>query len=107
MSNKKFILNADDFGMNQDFNRAVLEGYNFGFLRNASICANGEAAENAAHAVAHTLLMQLTQFRPESPAYLATSPYSMVCSSSAVLRSASCSESARMYTPRKSTKARN
>ncbi len=47
MSNKKFILNADDFGMNQDFNRAVLEGYNFGFLRNASICANGEAFESA------------------------------------------------------------
>lgn len=47
MSNKKFILNADDFGMNQDFNRAVLEGYNFGFLRNASICANGDAFESA------------------------------------------------------------
>ena len=47
MSNKKFVLNADDFGMSQDFNRAVLEGYNFGFLRNASICANGSAFDSA------------------------------------------------------------
>lgn len=47
MSNKKFVLNADDFGMNHDFNRAVLEGYNYGFLRNASICANGPAFESA------------------------------------------------------------
>ena len=47
MSSKKFVLNADDFGMNADFNRAVLEGYNFGYLRNASICANGEAFESA------------------------------------------------------------
>lgn len=47
MSNKKFILNADDFGMSHDLNRAVLEGYNYGFLRSASICANGEAFESA------------------------------------------------------------
>ena len=47
MSNKKFILNADDFGMSQDFNRAVLEGYNNGFLSSASICANGIAFESA------------------------------------------------------------
>lgn len=47
MSNKKFILNADDFGMTQDFNRAVLEGYNNGFLTSASICANGLAFDSA------------------------------------------------------------
>lgn len=47
MSNKKFILNADDFGMSHDFNRAVLEGHNNGFLRSASICANGPAFESA------------------------------------------------------------
>lgn len=51
MSNKKFILNADDFGMNQDFNRAVLEGYNYGFLRSASICANGPAFESAVNEI--------------------------------------------------------
>ncbi|MBP7211901.1 ChbG/HpnK family deacetylase [bacterium] len=43
MSNKKFILNADDFGMSNAYNRAVLDGYNNGFLTSASICANGEA----------------------------------------------------------------
>ena len=44
---KKFILNADDFGMSQDFNRAVLFGCNDGFLKSASICANGPAFESA------------------------------------------------------------
>ena len=29
---KKFVLNADDFGMTKEQNRAVLEGYNNGFL---------------------------------------------------------------------------
>jgi len=43
LSNKKFILNADDFGMSNAFNKAVLDGYNSGFLTSASICANGEA----------------------------------------------------------------
>lgn len=38
---KKFIFNADDFGMSEDFNKAVLEGYNDGFLTSASLCANG------------------------------------------------------------------
>lgn len=40
---KKFILNADDFGIKKGYNKAVLEGYNNGFLMSASICANGEA----------------------------------------------------------------
>lgn len=51
MSNKKFIFNADDFGMTKDFNRAVLYGYNNGFLKSASICANGEAFDNAINEV--------------------------------------------------------
>ena len=44
---KKFILNADDFGMSQAFNKAVLEGNVNGILTSASICANGEAFEQA------------------------------------------------------------
>lgn len=40
---KKFILNADDFGMSKEFNKAVLDGYNNGFLSSASLCANGDA----------------------------------------------------------------
>ena len=49
MINKKFILNADDFGLTKENNQAVLEGYNNGFLTSASICANGEAYDNAVH----------------------------------------------------------
>ena len=40
---KYFILNADDFGMSKYYNKAVLEGYINGFLKSASLCANGEA----------------------------------------------------------------
>lgn len=51
LSNKKFILNADDFGMSKAFNKAVLEGYNNGFLTSASICANGEAFDAAVNEI--------------------------------------------------------
>ena len=44
---KKFILNADDFGMSTAYNRAVLEGYEYGILKSASLTANGEAFEEA------------------------------------------------------------
>lgn len=47
MVEKKFILNADDFGLSQAHNQAVLEGYINGFLTSASLCANGSAYENA------------------------------------------------------------
>lgn len=40
---KKFILNADDFGLTKEHNRAVLEGHINGFLSSASLCANGSA----------------------------------------------------------------
>ena len=42
MAEKKFILNADDFGMSLAFNRAVLEGYSEGLLKSTSLAANGE-----------------------------------------------------------------
>ncbi len=44
---KKFILNADDFGMNSAFNTAVLEGCKSGILKSASIVANGEGYDDA------------------------------------------------------------
>ena len=47
MSDKKFILNADDFGMSEAYNRAVLEGYSCGILKSASLVANGLAFEEA------------------------------------------------------------
>ena len=49
MISKKFILNADDFGLSKYHNQAVLEGYNNGFLTSASLCANGEAFDSAVH----------------------------------------------------------
>lgn len=49
MANKKFILNADDFGMSKYHNKAVLEGYNSGFLTSASLCANGVAFNAAVY----------------------------------------------------------
>lgn len=48
---KKFILNADDFGMSEAYNRAVLEGYQFGILKSTSLTANGEAFEEACEKV--------------------------------------------------------
>jgi predicted glycoside hydrolase/deacetylase ChbG (UPF0249 family) len=51
LSNKKFILNADDFGMSKAFNKAVLDGYNHGFLTSASICANGQDFEPAVNEI--------------------------------------------------------
>lgn len=51
MANKKFILNADDFGMSPAFNRAILEGYPSGILKSASLVANGEAFEEACEKV--------------------------------------------------------
>lgn len=51
MSNKKFILNADDFGMSKAFNKAVLDGYNHGFLTSASLCANGEEFATAVNEI--------------------------------------------------------
>ena len=44
---KKFILNADNFGKSKDHNRAVLNGYNNGFIKSASLIANGEAYDIA------------------------------------------------------------
>jgi predicted glycoside hydrolase/deacetylase ChbG (UPF0249 family) len=49
MTDKKFILNADDFGLDYSNNQAVLEGYTNGFLTSASLCANGDAYDNAVH----------------------------------------------------------
>ena len=51
MVEKKFILNADDFGMSGAFNRAVLEGYSSGILKSVSLTANGEAFEEASKKV--------------------------------------------------------
>ncbi len=51
MVSKKFILNADDFGMSKAYNRAVLDGYHRGFLTSASLCANGKAFNAAVNEI--------------------------------------------------------
>lgn len=48
---KRFILNADDFGMSKDLNRAVLEGNQAGLLKSASLSANGESFDEAVNNV--------------------------------------------------------
>lgn len=48
---KKFILCADGFGISKDFNRAVLNGYSSGFVKSASIVANGESFEAAVNEI--------------------------------------------------------
>lgn len=47
MLNKKIIINADGFGINNFYNQAVLEGYINGFLTSAGICVNTKAFDNA------------------------------------------------------------
>ena len=49
MVKKYFVLNANNFGISQQYNQAILEGYINGFLTSATLCANGEAFDNAIH----------------------------------------------------------
>lgn len=51
MADKKFILNADDFGMSDAYNRAIKEGYETGLLKSASLVANGNAYDEAINSV--------------------------------------------------------
>mgnify|MGYP003290678866 CR=1 FL=1 len=46
-----FILNADDFGMSKANNLAVLEGYNEGLLKSASLVANGDDFDDAVNSI--------------------------------------------------------
>ena len=50
-SDKKFVLNADDFGMSRAFNTAVLEGYQKGILKSTSLVANGDAFDEAVNKI--------------------------------------------------------
>ena len=48
---KKFILNADDFGLSKDTNRAVYEAYQAGVLKSVSLMANGQAFDDAVDSI--------------------------------------------------------
>ena len=51
MSNRKFIINADDFGISKELNKAVLKGHLNGFLTSTSICANGKEFDSAVYEI--------------------------------------------------------
>ena len=41
------VINADDFGLNEKVNEAILRSYSNGILRSASVMANGESFDHA------------------------------------------------------------
>ena len=45
---KRLIVNADDFGLHTEVNRAIIKGYQQGCLRSTSLMPTGRAAEEAA-----------------------------------------------------------
>lgn len=47
----KLIVNADDFGINKNVNDSILQSFNNGILRSASLLANGEAFESAVNII--------------------------------------------------------
>lgn len=44
---KKLVVNADDFGISEGVNRGIVEGFEAGIVRSASLMANLEAFESA------------------------------------------------------------
>ncbi len=46
-TSKKIIFTADDFGMQESYNKAIFEAYTQGFLTSTCICANGGAYNSA------------------------------------------------------------
>lgn len=44
---KKLIVNADDFGLHTEVNKAVIKGYQQGCLRSTSLMPTGAAVEEA------------------------------------------------------------
>ena len=41
------VVNADDFGLNEKVNEAILKSYTNGILRSASLMANGQSFDHA------------------------------------------------------------
>ncbi|HEX5412672.1 MAG TPA: ChbG/HpnK family deacetylase [Terriglobia bacterium] len=70
---KKLIVNADDFGLTQGVNRAILDGHHNGIITSATLIANGGAFDSAvaacstAPALGVGVHLNLTQGRPVSP----------------------------------------
>ncbi len=47
MTNKSLIINADDFGISESVNRAVIRGWHEGLLTSASLMVTGDAFDDA------------------------------------------------------------
>ena len=53
MKRKRLIVNADDFGLTEGINRAIVRGHKNGIITSATVMANGAAFESAAEASRH------------------------------------------------------
>lgn len=71
---KKVIVNADDFGLTEGVNRAIIEGHRNGIITSTTLMANGTAFDSAVAAslaapnLGVGVHLNLTQGRPVRPA---------------------------------------
>jgi len=71
---KKLIVNADDFGLTEGVNRAIIDGHRHGIITSTTVMANGMAFDSAVAASSTTpslgvgVHLNLTQGRPVSSA---------------------------------------
>jgi len=70
---KKLIVNADDFGLTEGVNRAIIDGHKNGIITSATLMANGMAFDSAVEASSGApelgvgVHLNLTQGRPIRP----------------------------------------
>jgi hopanoid biosynthesis associated protein HpnK len=71
---KRLIVNADDFGLTEGVNRAIIDGHNNGIITSTTLMANGMAFDSAVAASSNApalgvgVHLNLTQGRPVSSA---------------------------------------
>lgn len=76
---KKLIVNADDFGLTEGVNRAIIEGHKKGIITSTTLMANGRAFNSAVTAALTTpelgigVHLNVTQGLPVSPAFMVPS----------------------------------
>src|SRR5262245_39333828 len=73
MERKRLIVNADDFGLTDGVNRAVVDGHRNGIVTSTTLMANGSAFESAVEIALHELRLgvgvhlNLVEGRPIAP----------------------------------------
>jgi hopanoid biosynthesis associated protein HpnK len=71
---KKLIVNADDFGLTEGVNRAIIHGHRDGIITSTTLMANGQAFDQAVESASAApelgvgVHLNLTQGRPTCPA---------------------------------------